>query len=230
MNCSSMETYISISCIGVHKKFKFKTKTYILLIPAGCLRGVDVIGETSLSVTNEAQTFHWAGYGIKLHIPPASLPAGVGQSSIDIKASLTGKFHLPENTTLVSAVYWIHCLVEFCHPIVVEIQHCATPSDDPSLTFARASQEEPPYKFAALQGGLFQPDSSYACIQLKQFSLTSIIQKLLKSLWPERKYCAQVYYTREAVNTWMADFVITHNLDTCLTVSSDSFLFNSVFT
>ena len=179
---------------------------------------MDVIGETSVSVTNEAQTFHWAGYGLKLHIPPASLPAGVGQSSIDIKASLAGQFKFPENTTLISAVYWLHSPVKFFQPIAVEIQHCATPSDDPSLTFARASHEEPPYKFTALEGGLFPTDSCYACIYLNRFSLVATIKKLLRSLLPQRRYCAHVYYTRETVNTWMADFVITHHLEASITV------------
>lgn len=33
------------------------------------LRDVDVIRETTLHITNQAQTFHWADYGLKLHIP-----------------------------------------------------------------------------------------------------------------------------------------------------------------
>ena len=171
-------------------------------------------------MTNEAQTFHWEGYGLKLHIPPASLPAGVGQSSIDIKASLAGQFHFPENTTLVSAVYSLHSPVEFSQPIAVEIQHCATPSDDPSLTFAHASQEDPPYKFTALEGGLFPTNSCYACIQLKHFSKYGIIiWNFLKSLLLNWRYRAHIYYTRETVNTWMADFVVTHDLEACITVS-----------
>ena len=192
---------------------------------------MDVIGETSVSVTNEAQTFHWAGYGLKLHIPPASLPAGVGQSSIDIKASLAGQFKFPENTTLVSAVYWLHSPVEFSQPIAVEIQHCATPSGDPSLTFSRASQGEPPYKFTALEGGLFPTDSCYACIYLNRFSLVAILQKLwslLTSRQPERQYCAHVYYTRETESTWRAHFVVTHNLEASVTVSGINTLLSTV--
>ena len=182
-------------------------------------------------MTNEAQIFHWAGYGLKLHIPPASLPAGVGQSSIDIKASLAGHFNFPENTTLVSAAYWLHSPVEFSQPIPVEIQHCVTPSDDPSITFARASREEPPYTFTALEGGLFPTDSSYACIQLNRFSLVAIIQKLWSLLTPrqpERQYCAQVYYTKETENTWKAYFVVTHNLEASVTVSGITLILHSV--
>jgi len=74
---------------------------------AGYLRGVDVIGETSLPVTNQAQTFSWAGHGMKLHIPPNSLPAKLKQCKLHIKVGLSGQFALPENTSLVSAVYWL---------------------------------------------------------------------------------------------------------------------------
>ena len=180
---------------------------------------MDIIGETSLSVTNEEQTFIWTGYGLKLHIPSASLPAGVVQSNIEIKASLAGEFNFPENTTLVSAVYGLHSPVQFSQPIAVEIEHCAIPSDDPSLIFARASQEEPPYKFTALEGGLFPHDSCYACIQLSRFSRVGAFRKFLKGLLPQRRYCAHVYYTRKVQNVWRAHFVITQHLDAYITVS-----------
>ena len=194
----------------------------VLFASAGCLDEMDVIGKTTLSVTNEAQTFSWAGYGLKLHIPPASLPAGVRKSSIEIKAILAGPFSFPEDATLVSAVYCLQNQVVFSQPISVQIQHCGTPSDDHSLTFARASMNEPPYEFTALKGGLFPPDSSYACIQLDQFSLVAILfQKLwglLTSLVPERLYCAHIYYTKETVNTWRVHFVVTHYLEAYITV------------
>ena len=186
------------------------------------ISGMDVIGETTLSVTNAEQTFHWADYGLKLHIPPASLPAGVEQSSIVVKASLSGPLKFPEDTTLVSAVYYLQSTVEFSQPIAIQIQHCGIPSDDLSLTFARASLKEPPYTFTALDGGLFPSNSFYACIQLDQFSLITIIRKLWKSLSsrePERLYCAHVYYTKESVNTWIARFVVTHNLVAYVTVN-----------
>ena len=193
---------------------------------------MDVIGETTLSVTNEEQTFHWAGYGLKLHIPPASLPAGVEQTSIKIKASLAGRFNFPQDTTLVSAVYCLQSSVEFSQPIAVLIQHCGMPRDDLSLTFTRASTKEPPYVFTNLQGGLFPPDSSYACIQLDMFSRVAIIQ-VFKQLWswlasqtsrePERLYCAHIYYTKETVNTWKVHFVVTHNLEAFITVSDTLF-------
>ena len=187
---------------------------------------MDVIGETTLSVTNEEQTFHWAGYGLKLHIPPASLPAGVEQTSIEIKASLAAPFNFPEDTTLVSAVYCLQSLVKFSKPIEVQIQHCGTPSDDHSLTFARATMKKPPYEFTALKGGLFPPDSSYACIQLDQFSLVTIFQEIwnwLTSRKSERLYYAHVYYTKETVNTWKVHFVVIYNLEVYVTVSDTLF-------
>ena len=184
---------------------------------------MNIIEETSVLVTNEAQTFQWAGYGLLLFIPPSSLPPGMEQTSIEIKAILAGQFKLPENTTLMSAVYSLHSQVEFSQPITVWIQHCATPNDTSSLCFARASHETAPYRFTALEGGLFPPDRISACIHLKCFSLLAIIIQGILSLLPmhqpKRRYCAQIYYSKEAANTWRANFVITHNLEACITVS-----------
>ncbi len=53
------------------------------------LRGVDVLARTTVIVTNSPQTFHWVGYGFKLTIPQGSLPDGVDQCRLDIKASVT---------------------------------------------------------------------------------------------------------------------------------------------
>ena len=67
-------------------------------------RGVEVCGETTVVVTNVPQSYAWAGYGLKLHIPKGSLPVGMEQCTINIKASLAGQYEFPENTHLVSAV------------------------------------------------------------------------------------------------------------------------------
>ena len=45
----------------------------------------------------------------------------------------------PQNTNLVSEIYWFH-QCEFSKPITVELQHCAKPSQISSLRFARCSK------------------------------------------------------------------------------------------
>ena len=69
---------------------------------------MDVIAETSVLVTSKAQTFYWAGYGLKLHIPEGALPADVEKCTVLIKVGLSGQFKLPENTSIVSAIYWLN--------------------------------------------------------------------------------------------------------------------------
>ena len=87
---------------------------------------MNVIAETSVLVTNEAQTFNWKAYGLKLHIPPGSLPADLEECRLLIKVGISGQFELPENTSLVSAIYWVdnepQC--KFSQPLTMEIQHC----------------------------------------------------------------------------------------------------------
>ena len=97
---------------------------------SGYLRGVDVIAEASVLITNQAQTFHWAGYGLKLHVPQGALPADLEECRVLVKVGISGQFALPEYTSLVSAVYWLDSepRCKFLLPLTLEIQHCAMSS------------------------------------------------------------------------------------------------------
>ena len=199
---------------------------------SGYLRGVDVIGETSLLVTCEAQTFHWVGYGLKLHIPQGSLPIGVKECRVYIKAALTGQFKFPCETELMSAVYHLQCPEKFSHPLTVEIQHCAKPISRSSLGFvlAKCSQKELPYTFKPIKdSGVFTSYSSYGSISISQFSFVGIIYRrlsaLLSPIFPvpnPREYCGQVFYKKSSPgrNIWNATFVIIQNLEVCFNVSN----------
>ena len=96
---------------------------------------MDVVGETSLLITIQAQTFHWVGYGLKLHTSQGSLPAGLEECRLYIKVALSGRFSFPQNTTLISAVYWIdgkpQC--KFSKPIRMEFQHCSKSNQSSEL-------------------------------------------------------------------------------------------------
>ena len=179
------------------------------------LRGVDTIRQNSLSVTEEAQTFHWKDYGLKLHIPPASLPVGVGQSSIEIKASLTGQFQFPDNTTLVSAVYWLRCPIKFAKPLTLEIQHCGKHFGDLSFVRAKCSQKDLPYQFKPLQSprGVFSPHHCYGSVTLSSFSGLGVIQEGSE----EQQYCARLYYFGSRSN-WKIHFVVIKDLEVFITV------------
>ena len=60
------------------------------------LPGVEVVGHTSVVVTNSGQSFNWSGYGFKVYSPPGSLPSGMDQCVLHIYVSLAGQYQLPD--------------------------------------------------------------------------------------------------------------------------------------
>ena len=89
----------------------------------------DVVECDEISVivdSSQGQLVDWNG--LRLHIHEGSLPGGLHQCTIYIKVSLAGDYEIPENTSLVSAVFWLRCEPQctFTKPITVEIQHCST--------------------------------------------------------------------------------------------------------
>ena len=180
----------------------------------GYLRGADVIGETSLLVTNKAQTFQWTGCGLKVHVPQGCVPTELQECRVNVKAALTGQFEFPKGSELVSAVYWFYSPQKFSNPVSVAIQHCAKQSVSSTLSFVKAmcSQKELPYKFQPLQGGVFTSHSSYGSISLTQFSGVAVTQE-----GGEQLYCGRLYYMGRSIN-WKVHFVITKDLEAYIAV------------
>ena len=146
----------------------------VLFSFTGHLRGAEVVAETTFTLTPEAQSFEFTGYGFKLHVPKCSLPAKVSETQLNVRVSLSGQFQLPTDCELISAVYWVSCPHKFTKPLVVEIQHCAALSSDnqcEQLTFVRTmcTQKELPYTFTE-EGGVFSHHSSYGSLSLSHFS------------------------------------------------------------
>ena len=48
------------------------------------------VGEIIVLITSKAQSFHWAGYGLKLNIPQEALPGGLKECKI-IKVGIPGQ-------------------------------------------------------------------------------------------------------------------------------------------
>ncbi len=139
------------------------------------LRGVEVVASTSVVLTNSQTIFNWSGHGLKLSVPPDSLPAGVDQCRLDIVASTAGQYHFPDTLQLVSGVFWVRPDVPgpFRQALTVEVQHCAKMSSSTKLSFVRAhcSQESLPYRFMEVEGrGLFTEHSSYGSLEVTHFS------------------------------------------------------------
>ena len=115
----------------------------LFIEPYPQLLGVDVLQATSVSVTQSAQLFHWKGYGLKLQIPQQALPSHLKTCTITITATLSGQYQFPENTELVSPVFWLKCepSCKFKVPLDLHIQHCALPDNSSCLFMATATCE-----------------------------------------------------------------------------------------
>ena len=189
--------------------------TFSVSCSVGYLRGVDVIAETSLTVTNEAQSFCWQGYGLKLHIPEGALPESESMCTVDIQVSISGQFQLHPSHNLASAVYWLHSKVKkFSKFLTLELQHCSKRSQISRLSFVECSLKKLPYNFKPMQGGIFSNESSYGSMELDHFSGYALVQE---SSPDQLRYCAKLYYWGERINRGVS-FVITKNLEAILTV------------
>ena len=160
--------------------------------------------------------FEWMGYGLRLSVSQDSLPAGMQECRVNIKASLSGPFQLPEDCDLLSPVFWISAPCNFLKPVTLDIQHCAirdaASTSDLKFISAKRSQNLP-YTFRQLDGGVFTTDSSYGSIRVSHFSGKAVAGR--RSL---RSYCAQIYTIKEKVSKWRVFFIITLNLDILRTV------------
>ena len=185
----------------------------------GFIHGVEVIGETDFVISTKECSFEWVGYGLKLSIPEDSLPTDMEQCRINVKASLSGPFQLPEDSDLLSPVFWISALCKFKNPVTLEIQHCASRDEasfaDLNFVFTKCSQKELPYIFKQFDEGRLPADSSYGSIQLRHFSGIGVTGRKRTP----QSYCAQIYYTiKEEASNWRVYFIITKDLDALKTV------------
>ena len=186
---------------------------------------MDILGKISFLMTSQDQTFQWPGYGLKLHTPRGALPAGMKQCELLVKRVTSKQFSLPQNTALVSAVYWLDSepRCKFSKPLTVEIEHCAAPSETSRLSFARCSQNGPPYAFEMQKEGEFDTQSGY--IQLHSFAM--ITQLLMTGVIkrPDIKYFARLYTVWIGVDQREMYFLITKDLEAHATVCYSNPLF-----
>ena len=177
-------------------------------------------GETEFTISTEGGSFHWEGYGLRLHVPKDSLPAGMGECRINIRVSLSGQFQLPEGTDLLSPVFWISAPCKFTKPVTLEIQHCALTDHEAVLSnlnfvSANCSQKDLPFRFKQVGGGVFTKHSTYGSIKLEHFSGVSVAG----SEETPRSYCAHVYHTKKMDYEWRFYFVIIPDLEAKNTVN-----------
>ena len=159
-------------------------------------------------------------YGFKLYIPEGSLPVGTEQCTINIKVSLAGNYGFPENSSLVSAIFWLCSkpLCKFTKPVKMEIQHCAHSEDSSKLSFVRAvcSQEKLPYIFKVKKGGDFTSHDSYGIIELNGFSAHAITHD---GESVSRKYFSKLFYRSNYHLGHRIDLIFTWNTEAHIDVS-----------
>ena len=184
----------------------------------------DVVAEKTVQVTNEEQHIVWEGYGLRLHIPPNSLPDHCTHFQLNMSVALSGHFTLPKNGILVSAVYsFRHDLgdKELQRPITVEMQHCASVNALNGLCIVRADENsDAPYKFNVIPGGMFNRSDSYGVIKLHRFCrIATFFWWRLLSLMYSLEYCAKLYYTNIEPDGFDFHLYIIPNLEVILKVS-----------
>ena len=185
----------------------------------GSLRGLEVCGETVLEVVGDKlQKLEWPGYGFYIEVPDGALLPGV-TASVAIKAILAGQFQLPDGSQLISAIYWISASEVFLKEVTVNIQHCAVIRSEEECSkfkfiIAKCSQTQLPYRFRVREA-VFNPNTQYATIMLKQFSVVGAIAPESAELG----YTTLQFY-KQIPNTFNVDFmfVVVHDLKPVLEV------------
>ena len=124
-------------------------------------------------VGDKSQNLEWPGYGFYIEVPDGALAPGV-TASVAVKVILGGQFKLPENSQLISAIYWITSSEVFLKEVAVNIQHYAVIRGEEQCSkfrfiVAKCSQEVP-YAFRE-KDGLFNAHTQYGAIKVKRFSV-----------------------------------------------------------
>ena len=176
--------------------------------------------ETVLEVVGDKpQKVEWPGYGFFIEIPEGAVPPGV-TVSVGVKVILAGQFKFPENSQLISAIYWISSSQVFLKKVTVNIQHCAIIETEEQCSLfrfiiAKCSQEDLPYRFSELRGE-FNQHTHYGSIKLKQFSIVTATGPVDA----ETQCAALMLYKQQMESPLVADFhfIVVRNLEPHLQV------------
>ena len=189
-----------------------------------------MLGEIVLEIMGDKPQKHeWLDYGFYIEVPEGALPPNV-TASVAVKVLLGGQFELPEDSQLISAIYWISSSELFLKKVAVNIQHCAiitSVEQCSALRFivARCSQKVLPYKFME-KNGLFNMHTQYASIKVKQFSIFGI-----KGSKNTELRCVSLKFYKPIANTKRVDyvFVLVRDLESCVKVCESIIIIVKVY-
>ena len=208
-------------------------RTITFVYRTGPIKGAQIIDSATFPVA--PGIYKWERHNFEICIPEDSVDPSSPPSTMAVYASTRGHYQLPDNTELISGVYWIICSQQFSeeHPVTLKLQHCARikqPEQRSSLSFVTAdcTQNTLPYKFKEITGGNFSTDSPRGTIQLSHFSAVGLILKRV-SRWlcggsdeseeeVEKECVVRTYYFPQLPNQFLIHIVITWNVDTFLQV------------
>ena len=171
-------------------------------------------GETVLEILgNKQQKLSWEGYGFHVTVPEGAVAIDI-TVHLAVKAILSGQFELPDNTCLVSAIYWVSASEIFQEEVSIHLNHCAIIGSEEEASnykfiLGKCSQKVLPYTFK-IKEGTFLPHSQLGTISVKQFSFfAAIFQGLGK---PQLKYISHYYLKEVEPTKWEAMFLVTIDL------------------
>ena len=177
------------------------------------LPGAQLISKGKLTIerSDDLQTLEWKNHGLKVHVPPGTLPDSEDTCDIVVATSFSGSFILPKDHTLISAIYYIQPSMKLTKPVTLEIEHCCsieTENDTKSIVpiFAQSSSRKPPYVFQPLNGGVFTPGSFWGSFNVSTFSTFGIGKRKNRRgdhvQHSKLCYSGRLYYRSNNSNGW----------------------------
>jgi len=143
------------------------------------LKSIKYIDTLNISCGPEGCQHSWDDHGFSISIP---VDAVQNEASIMIGVSISGKFVLPVNMTLVSAVFCVDASPScFEKDVELKIPHNLELSEELSehVSFVRASCSTSSFNFEKIPGGVFKPGVEYGVLSTKSFSLFAVVTNKL---------------------------------------------------
>ena len=183
----------------------------------------EVIAEMTVKITSEEQHIVWEGYGLRLHIPPNSLPKDCSELQLKMTVSGARDCELPdEDGILVSAVYsFSHNLGDnkLQQKVTLEMQHFVLNGSFTPLFIVQSDQKTAPQQFRIIDGGNFDSSDGYASIELDHFcSFCVYLKWYICSLIWNLKSCSLLYYTNIQHQSFEFRLFIAPQLDAIIKV------------
>lgn len=179
------------------------------------IREANIIAQTKINIPpNKSLNYCWKEHGFNIHVPEGAI-SNIWPVTMCIQASVNGNYQLPDDSVLVSGVYWLSLhppVKKFNKNVTIRLQHCAS-DDDSTLTFVtvKCTQKTLPYTFKQVAGGSFSV-SGIGSIDLNHFSGYALTGE-------KQSYAFCTYYIPFSnPNLQQVDITVTQNLELFLKV------------